>query len=101
MIVVLVMKLILPMRMMIEIVIVIVMVMLIMTRVKMIIMILIIIIIIITKTMMHPIRNVRFHVILRCYYMYSYVFRCSCCHDILLVFVCSELSFIGHCDHVN
>ena len=101
MIVVLVMKLILPMRMMIEIVIVIVMAMLIMTRVKMIIMILIIIIIIITKTMMHPIRNVRFHVILRCYYMYSYVFRCSCCHDILLVFVCSELSFIGHCDHVN
>lgn len=100
MIVVLVMKLILPMRMMIEIVIVIVMAMLIMTRVKMIIMILIIIIII-TKTMMHPIRNVRFHVILRCYYMYSYVFRCSCCHDILLVFVCSELSFMGHCDHVN
>lgn len=99
MIVVLVMKLILLMRMMIEIVIVIVMAMLIMTRVKMIIMILIIIII--TKTMMHPIRNVRFHVILRCYYMYSYVFRCSCCHDILLVFVCSELSFIGHCDHVN
>lgn len=97
MIVVLVMKLILPMGMMIEIV----MAMLIMTRVKMIIMILIIIIITITKTMMHPIRNVRFHVILRCYYMYSYVFRCSCCHDILLVFVCSELSFIGHCDHVN
>lgn len=95
MIVVLVMKLILPMGMMIEIV----MAMLIMTRVKMIIMILIIITI--TKTMMHPIRNVRFHVILRCYYVYSYVFRCSCCHDILLVFVCSELSFIGHCDHVN
>lgn len=96
MIVVLVMKLILPMGMMIEIV----MAMLIMTRVKMIIMILIIIITI-TKTMMHPIRNVRFHVILRCYYIYSYVFRCSCCHDILLVFVCSELSFKGHCDHVN
>lgn len=96
MIVVLVMKLILPMGMMIEIV----MAMLIMTRVKMIIMILIIIITI-TKTMMHPIRNVRFHVILTCYYVYSYVFRCSCCHDILLVFVCSELSFIGHCDHVN
>lgn len=96
MIVVLVMKLILPMGMMIEIV----MAMLIMTRVKMIIMILIIIITI-TKTMMHPIRNVRFHVILRCYYVYSYVFRCSCCHDILLVFVCSELSFRGHCDHVN
>lgn len=96
MIVVLVMKLILPMGMMIEIV----MAMLIMTRVKMIIMILIIIITI-TKTMMHPIRNVSFHVILRCYYVYSYVFRCSCCHDILLVFVCSELSFIGHCDHVN
>lgn len=96
MIVVLVMKLILPMGMMIEIV----MAMLIMTRVKMIIMILIIMITT-TKTMIHPIRNVRFHVILRCYYMYSYVFRCSCCHDILLVFVCSELSFIGHCDHVN